>query len=1079
MAWLGLWLGTSSVSAQSLPSASVVSASASATRVQFSSSINAGSSDATVVFDYGPTTSYGSSVVLPFQVGMNVTGQYVTTIATGLLPGTTYHVSCAVTNATGTTHCPDATFTTLPAPVITTLAATNVTDLTAVLNGTVNPSGGSYSVMAQYGTTTAYGQFASGDPIQGNTTLAVTANPFYLLPNTTYHYRMGVSNAAGESFYADDMTFTTAAAATPPTVGPARGLVSSSRATQAQLYVESLSTGSSVTTVSYQYGLTTAYGQEAVYPATYPTNTVYTYGGFNSTVLLSGLVPGATYHFRAKAANAQGVVYSPDSTFTLPDGPVLTTTAPTFVTDLTAQMNATVNSSGLPLNVIFEIGTTTAYGQTQYVSNVVQSTSAVPVYAYPAGLLPATTYHYRVKAFNAYDATEFFVGPDVIFTTAAPTTPPIAFFSSASGVRTRTAKIDCVAVLAGSSPASVVVEYGTTIAYGSGVASDTVVPTGQSLPVSVVLNNLSPGTTYHARVVATNAQGSFATEDIVFTTMSLVAPSVGMIFPLQVRATSAVLQASSVDAGSADAFVLWQAGLTPAYGMNMAGTPSSVLADSTDFSLVTFFGLQPSTTYHYRCTASSADGTSSSLDDSFTTAAAPVPVTAPAVGVTDLWAILKGSGVAESGSLTAFFELGTTTSYGTIVNPSFPMINSPTSTPIEALASGLLPSTTYHYRMAVTDEDGATYYGSDRTFTTGAPATPPTADVAAPTLVAAQGATLKGYVQSGSSPATIVFQYGTTTAYGSQITHSPVLGTSQYDVIMEPLPGLTPSTEYHYRVVATNAQGTVTSADMTFTTKELPVVTTGSASNIGPVTAMLAGTCDQRGGTGYTLVLEYGETTAYGLTAIPAPVINLGGIILIGGVGGVLSPAGTAEVLPERTYHFRLIAMDGYGNTYAGADATFTTPSGIGTWRQQYFGSADNTGLGADDACPSGDGIVNLMKYALGLDPNVRGTQPATNTMTIGNQRYLTITFSRNPSALDLTYEVQAASDLAGPWTVVASILPGNLQCTGPGLVSENIMRVGSPLGGYQAVVGDTVTVRDTIGTSDATRRFLRLSVHR
>jgi hypothetical protein len=63
--------------------------------------------------------------------------------------------------------------------------------------------------------------------------------------------------------------------------------------------------------------------------------------------------------------------------------------------------------------------------------------------------------------------------------------------------------------------------------------------------------------------------------------------------------------------------------------------------------------------------------------------------------------------------------------------------------------------------------------------------------------------------------ASAFFQYGTTTAYGAQTSPR---GVSSATAISAVLSGLAANTEYHYRVVAEDADGTQTGADMTFTT---------------------------------------------------------------------------------------------------------------------------------------------------------------------------------------------------------------------------------------------------------------------
>src|SRR4051794_6627788 len=87
-------------------------------------------------------------------------------------------------------------------------------------------------------------------------------------------------------------------------------------------------------------------------------------------------------------------------------------------------------------------------------------------------------------------------------------------------------------------------------------------------------------------------------------------------------------------------------------------------------------------------------------------------------------------------------------------------------------------------------------------------------------------ATLAGTVDPNGTAATYVFEYGTTTAYGST---TPAADAGQgFGAVPAgaTLANLTPGTQYHYRVVATNSGGTTQGSDATFTTASPPVVKT-------------------------------------------------------------------------------------------------------------------------------------------------------------------------------------------------------------------------------------------------------------
>lgn len=99
-----------------------------------------------------------------------------------------------------------------------------------------------------------------------------------------------------------------------------------------------------------------------------------------------------------------------------------------------------------------------------------------------------------------------------------------------------------------------------------------------------------------------------------------------------------------------------------------------------------------------------------------------------------------------------------------------------------------------------------------------ATAAPPGATTTAASDVTATTATLNGTVVTDGAT-TYHFEWGTTTAYGSRSPEDSVSGggPNGKDVSADVV-GLQPGTTYHFRVVATNADGTTNGADMTFTT---------------------------------------------------------------------------------------------------------------------------------------------------------------------------------------------------------------------------------------------------------------------
>ena len=94
-------------------------------------------------------------------------------------------------------------------------------------------------------------------------------------------------------------------------------------------------------------------------------------------------------------------------------------------------------------------------------------------------------------------------------------------------------------------------------------------------------------------------------------------------------------------------------------------------------------------------------------------------------------------------------------------------------------------------------------------------------------------------------------------------------------------------------------------------------------------------------------------------------------------------------------------------------DTSTLTP--IELWRNTWFHNPSNVGAGADTASPANDGLPNLIKYALGLNPTqvVASSQlPIGSLQSNSGQSYLTLTVNRAAEPTDVTYIVQVSSDL-------------------------------------------------------------------
>ncbi len=144
------------------------------------------------------------------------------------------------------------------------------------------------------------------------------------------------------------------------------------------------------------------------------------------------------------------------------------------------------------------------------------------------------------------------------------------------------------------------------------------------------------------------------------------------------------------------------------------------------------------------------------------------------------------------------------------------------------------------------------------------------------------------------------------------------------------------------------------------------------------------------------------------------------------------------------------------------ADYVVSTP--YNTWQLQRFTATDlaSAAVSGDLADPDGDGIANLLEYALNLEPKkatVAGL-PAAGLIIVGKRPYLTLTYTKVIAATGITYSPQVSGDLS-TWN-------GGTGYTVPVSTTAN------PDGLTQ-----TVVVRDAVAMEDGNKRFMQLRVSR
>ena len=95
----------------------------------------------------------------------------------------------------------------------------------------------------------------------------------------------------------------------------------------------------------------------------------------------------------------------------------------------------------------------------------------------------------------------------------------------------------------------------------------------------------------------------------------------------------------------------------------------------------------------------------------------PVVTTAAATAITGTGAVLNGTVNPSTGTVSLFFDYGTTTGYGSTVSAIPAQISGTGTYPFASTISGLTSNVLYHYRARSIAASGLISYGNDMTFT--------------------------------------------------------------------------------------------------------------------------------------------------------------------------------------------------------------------------------------------------------------------------------------------------------------------------------------------------------------------------
>jgi plastocyanin len=171
-------------------------------------------------------------------------------------------------------------------------------------------------------------------------------------------------------------------------------------------------------------------------------------------------------------------------------------------------------------------------------------------------------------------------------------------------------------------------EYGTTDEYGLKTDAKDAGSGDSAVAKFEDITGLSPATTYHFRLVATNTTGTTEGADRTFKTLAPATAPDAITDPADsITPVAATLRGRATPNGDATTY-FFEYGATAVYGQKTPVKSAGGGATSVNVNAA-LTGLTPETTYHFRLVAKNGVGEDSGIDRTFTTSKVPVPPLPP------------------------------------------------------------------------------------------------------------------------------------------------------------------------------------------------------------------------------------------------------------------------------------------------------------------------------------------------------------------------------------------------------------------------------------------------------------------
>lgn len=486
--------------------------------------------------------------------------------------------------------------------------------------------------------------------------------------------------------------------------------------------------------------------------------------------------------------------------------PTAVTGAATSVGATSATVSGSVDPGGEATSWYVEYGTTTAYGSRTATRSAGNGTVVVDVSEQLTGLTTGAGYHYRVVATNASGTSR---GADRGFTTTGAA--PAVVTSPATQLGPTAATVGGT-VDPNGLPTGWWVEYGTSTSYGSRTDTQSAGSGTSATGVSARLTGLTAGVTYHFRVVASNGAGTTRGSDRSFRTDRAPTVSTGGVESVTISSARLTASVNPQGRGTVASF---EYGTTSALGSRTPDVDAGFGTRATKV-VASLTGLRPGTRYFYRVVARSDAGSTTGQTRSFSTTEGPLATTGP-VQLSGAAVVLTGTVDPVGRSTDWWFELGTTTSYGT----STVVKNAGSgrgAVAVSVSVAGLAAGTEYHARLVARSSAGTTR-GADVVFRT---AGLPVVGRSTASAISLTRARIGAEVATSGLETRVwveVMRRGAVVTRSGAVVLPPSGTASRVSI---PVTGLSPGTRYAFRVMASNVAGAASGPTASFGTAARP-----------------------------------------------------------------------------------------------------------------------------------------------------------------------------------------------------------------------------------------------------------------